>query len=232
MKNKIACPNCGTENDFYRLNCVACGALLRNRVVNLDLWSTIWHVIETPTEAFKNIIFAENKNFTFFLALLFSIKLTFNSFFIKSNFDKSIDFQNHLGFDFLIGVATFMIIFLLIPLVQKYALKGLGINTRFKDNYSVLIYASVPVLISLIIFFPVEYALFGKYWLFFNPSPYMIKPTAAYVFTWMEILMIVWMYLLFILAGFVQSRSKIYAVISATIIISVLGVVSIFIPYL
>lgn len=232
MKNTIICQNCKTENDFYRLNCISCGALLRNRVVNLDLWSTLWQVIEIPSQTFKNIIFAENKNYAFFIALIFSIKLTFNSFFVKSNLGKGIDFQNYLGLDFLIGIATFMIIFLLVALVQKFTLKGFGIHTRFKDNFAVLVYASVPLLISFVIFFPVEYALFGKYWLFFNPSPYMIKPTAAYVFTWMEVLMIVWMYILFMLAGFVQSRNGVFAFTSATAIILILAAASVFIPYL
>jgi len=232
MQNTITCQNCKSENDFYRLNCASCGALLRNRVVNLDLWSTLWQVIETPTQAFKNIIFAENKNYTFFIALMFSIRLTLNSFFVKSNLGKGIDFQNYLGLDLLIGIVTFIVVFLLTAIVQKLALKRFGVHTRFKDNFAVLIYASVPILISFVIFFPVEYALFGKYWLFFNPSPYMIKPTAAYVFTWMEVLMIVWMYILFILAGFVQSRSKVYAFISATGIILILAAISIFIPYL
>jgi len=232
MKNTITCQNCKSESDFYRLNCSSCGALLRNRVVNLDLWSTLWQVIETPTQAFKNIIFAENKNYTFFIALMFSIRLTLNSFFVKSNLGKGINFQNYLGLDLLIGIVTFIVVFLLTAIVQKLALKRFGVHTRFKDNFAVLIYASVPILISFVIFFPVEYALFGKYWLFFNPSPYMIKPTAAYVFTWMEVLMIVWMYILFILAGFVQSRSKVYAFISATGIILILAAISIFIPYL
>ncbi|VAX22982.1 hypothetical protein MNBD_IGNAVI01-719 [hydrothermal vent metagenome] len=232
MKNTITCQNCKSENDFYRLNCISCGALLRNRVVNLDLWSTLWQVIETPTQAFKNIVFAENKNYTFFIAILFSIKLTFNSFFVKSNLGKGIDFQNYLGMDLLIGIVTFIVVFLLAAIVQKLTLKRFGVHTRFKDNFAVFIYASVPILISFIIFFPVEYALFGKYWLFFNPSPYMIKPTAAYVFTWMEVLMVVWMYILFILAGFVQSRSKVFAFASATSLILILAAISIFIPYL
>ncbi len=232
MKNIIPCPNCNIENDYYRLNCTKCGALLRNRVVNLDLWSTIWKVIEEPTKAFENIIFAENKNYVFFVALLFSIKLTFNSFFVKSNLGKGIDFQNYLGLDFLIGIITFIVAFLIIALFHKIILKGFGINTRFKDNFSILVYSSVPILITLIIFFPVEYALFGKYWLFFNPSPYMIKPTAAYVFTWMELLMFFWMYLLLIIASFVQNKSKVYSFFSATLIIASIILISIFIPYL
>ena len=232
MKNTIYCPNCNSENDFHSLNCSSCGSLLRERVVNIDLWSTIWKVIETPSKAFAKIIYAENKNYVFFLAILFSIKLTFNSFFIKSLLGINIDYQNYSGVNFVIGLATFLILFILIALIQKLILKKFGIITRFKDNFAAFIYSCVPVLLALFIFFPVEYALFGKYWLFFNPSPYLIKPTAAYVFTGMEILIFIWMFVLFILLGFVQSKNKTYSFLFSTVVTAVIVIISLFIPYL
>lgn len=232
MKNSIYCPNCNSENDFHSFNCLSCGSLLRERVVNIDLWSTIWKVIETPSKVFGKIIHAENKNYTFILSLLFSLKLTFNSFFIKSLFGMNIDYQNYLGLNLLIGLSTYLLLFIIIAFGQKIILKGFGINTRFKDNFAAFIYSSIPILLALFIFFPVEYALFGKYWLFFNPSPYLIKATAAYVFTFMEFLIFVWMFLLFVLLGFVQSNSKIYSLLFSIAVTAIIVIASLFIPYL
>ena len=97
MTNIVQCPNCEIENNFYNLNCTKCGSLIRERVVNIDLWHTIGKIIDTPSKAFRNIIFAENKNYTFFLTIFFALKLTFNSFYFQSLIGKSIDFQNFLG---------------------------------------------------------------------------------------------------------------------------------------
>lgn len=232
MKNLIYCPNCNSENNFHSFNCSSCGSLLRERVVNIDLWSTIWKVIEIPSKTFTKIIYAENKNYTFVLALLFSLKLTFNSFYIKSLFGMNIDYQNYFGLNLLIGLLTFLILFIIIALSQKLILKGFGINTRFKDNFAAFVYSCIPILLALFIFFPVEYALFGKYWLFFNPSPYLIKTTAAYVFTSMEFLIFVWMFMLFVLLGFVQSKSKVYSVLFSIAVTAIIVLASLFIPYL
>ncbi len=143
-----------------------------------------------------------------------------------------IDYQNYFGLNVAIGLSTFFLLFIIIALVQKMILKRFGIVTRFKDNFASFVYSGVSVLMALFVFFPVEYALFGKYWLFFNPSPYLIKPTAAYVFTGMEILILIWMFVLFVLLGFVQSKSKVFSFSFAIIVTAVIMMVSLFIPYL
>ncbi|MEN8191782.1 MAG: hypothetical protein ABFS12_03125 [Bacteroidota bacterium] len=232
MKNIINCPNCETENNFFDQNCRKCSALIRERVVNIDLWNTIWNIIESPKKAFTKIIYAENKNYTFFLAILFSLKLTFNSFFIQSILGKDIDSQNYLGVNVLIGLFSFLILFSLITFSQKRILKNFNIITRFKDNFASFIYSSIPILISFFIIFPTQFALFGRYWLFSNPSPFEIKPLPAYVFSGMEILILIWSGILFFLLSFVQTKSKVYSIIFAIAVLISVGIISVFIPYL
>ncbi len=232
MTNIVKCPNCETENHFYNLNCNKCGSLIRERVVNIDLWHTIGKIIEAPSKAFRNLIFAENKNYAFFIAIFFSIKLTFNSFYFQSLIGKNIDFQNFLGINILIGVILFLVFFLLISYFEKIILKVNNVQSRFKDNFTVLIYSSVPLLIALFIFFPVEYALFGKFWLFFNPSPYFIKPTPAYVFTGLEAIILVWNVILFYFLAYVQSRNILFSAIYSLVVITLIGLLSFTIPYL
>lgn len=232
MKNLTKCPNCEIENNFYNLNCINCSSLIRERIVNIDLWFTIGKIIESPSKAFKNIVFAENKNYASFVSIFFAAKLTFNSFFLQSLVGKNINYENYLGINFLIGLIGFLLFFLLASVAQKLILKAVGVNTRFKDNFSLFVYSSVPLLISLFIFFPVEYALFGKFWLFFNPSPYFIKSTPAYIFTGLEIIILVWNLVLFYFLSFVQTKSKIYSIIFAIIGLIAIGMVSFTLPYL
>lgn len=232
MKNSTECPNCKSENDYFSLNCSNCGSLIRERVVNLDLWYTIGKIIESPSRAFTNIIRSENKNYTLILAILFALKLTLNSFFFKSLFGKGIDYQNFLGINILIGLGAFFFLFLIISSLVKFVLKLNQINTRFKDNFSSLIYTSIPLLISLFILFPVEYAIFGRYWLFFNPSPFTIKTVPAFVFAGMELVIFIWSAFLYFMLGFVQSKSKAYSIAFMVGLIILFGLYSIFIPNL
>ena len=231
MKNKIKCENCNSENDFYNLNCKSCSALLRDKFPNIDLFSTIWHLIETPTNALKKIIFAEHKNYLTFLVVLLILKLLFISFFLQSVFIEPIDYQNNLSLNYGIGFASFIIIILFYPLIIKSALINNSVATRYKDNLAVLVYSHIPLIIFLFIMLPIEFALFGKYWLFSNPSPFMIKETAAYAFSFMEVLVFIWSLLLFGMAIKIQSNSKKFAILYTLLYTFILSGFFFFIPY-
>jgi len=231
MKNKITCENCNSENDFFNLNCKSCGSLLRDKFPNIDLFSTIWHLIETPTNALKKIIFAEHKNYLTFIAVLLILKLIFTSFFLQSVFIEPINYQNYLSLNYGIGFAAFLIPILLFPLLIKSALLNQSIRTRYKDNIAVLVYSHMPLILFLVIMLPIEFALFGKYWLFSNPSPFMIKATAAYAFSFMEILIFIWSFLLLGISLKIQSNSKKFAIVYTLLYTFILLGFFFFIPY-
>ncbi len=232
MKNKITCENCNSENDFYNLNCKNCGALLRDKFPNIDLFSTIWHLIETPTNALKKIIFAEHKNYLTFIAILLILKLIFTSFFLQSVFIEPIDYQNSLSLNYGIGFISLLIPILLFPLIIRSALLNNSVATRYKDNLAIFVYSQMPMILILIIILPIEFALFGKYWLFSNPSPFMIKETAAYAFSFMEIIVFIWSMILFGIAIKIQSNSKRFAILFTILYTFILLAFFLFIPYL
>jgi ribosomal protein L40E len=93
MKNKIICENCNSENDFFNLNCNNCGSLLRDKKPNIDLFATVWALIEEPTKSLRKIVFAEHKNYQFFVLLLLLLKLVFTSFFLQSLIISPVDFK-------------------------------------------------------------------------------------------------------------------------------------------
>ncbi|MCF6269753.1 MAG: hypothetical protein L3J41_08590 [Melioribacteraceae bacterium] len=231
MRNKINCENCNSDNDFYNLNCKSCGALQRDKFPNIDLFSTIWHLIETPTNTLKKIIYAEHKNYLTFLLVLLILKLLFTSFFLQSAFCKPVDYQNYLSVNYGIGFAGFIILILLYPLIIKLILINYSVSTCYKDNLALLVYSQTPLILFLILILPIEFAIFGKYWLFSNPSPFMIKEIAAYAFSFMEMLAFIGSILLFGIALKIQSNSKVFSIIFTLLYLFILFGFFFFIPY-
>jgi hypothetical protein len=232
MKNKIICENCNSENDFFNLNCNNCGSLLRDKKPNIDLFATVWALIEEPTKSLRKIVFAEHKNYQFFVLLLLLLKLVFTSFFLQSLILTPVDYQNYLSLNLGIGFLSFSILILLFPFLQKIILSSNSVATRYKDNLALLIYSQMPLVLFLLIILPIEFALFGKFWLFSNPSPFIIKETAAYTFSIMEILTFLWSFVLFGIASYVQSKSKQFAILNTVLYIVVISLLFFFIPFL
>ena len=210
---QITCKNCDTENDFFQLNCVSCGSLIRARIVNIDLWNIIWLVIDSPKKAFQNIIQAEHKNFIILLGILASLKIYFNVQFASNFiFEFSPDITNLLLY--LTGsVLLFFILIVLISLLVRFFNSRQGIKTRFKDNIATYIYSFLPLVIGLVFLLPVEYALFGNHWLIFDPSPFVIKTGAAWVLTSIEAALYVWSIVLVIIATFANTGKVLYSII-------------------
>ncbi|MBU0474423.1 MAG: hypothetical protein KKF62_09675 [Bacteroidetes bacterium] len=232
MKNKIKCENCNSENDYFKMNCSNCGSLLRDKYPNIDLFSSIWLLIETPSKALKKIIYSDHKNYLLFLLVLLVSKLVLTSFFAQSVIIKPVEYQYYLSINFGIGFGIILAFILLFPLLQKIVLKNRGILTRYKDNLAVLVFSQIPTILFLLILLPIEFALFGKYWLFSNPSPFMMKETAAYAFSIMEILVFIWSLILLGIGNFIQSNSRVFAFFITILFLFILIGLLLFIPYL
>ena len=215
MKNIQLCPNCNSENPIYKYNCVNCKAFLRTRIVNIDLWHTISLLLESPIIAFRKIIEAEHKNYIIFLNSLIGIKLFLFAVILNSfeeiNSVGSEYFFSNLGL--VIGISFLLLIiaaYLLTKINQVF-----GLENRFRDNYSIIVYSFLPLLMSLVILSPVHYALFGPYWFTYNPPPYIVKPLAAYVLLFIEGLLLLWSIFMMIFANYAQTKNKLYSVVSA-----------------
>ncbi len=231
MTNKIKCPNCNSENDFHKINCDSCGAVLRNKVANIDLFSTIWMLIEEPSKAIKKLIYAEHKNYLILMFFLLVTKLVFTSFFLHSLFVTQINYAEHLSLNFGIGFGVFTFLLLLYPLLIKIILKSKSVVTRYKDNLTIFVYSHAPLVLFLLLILPVEFALFGKYWLFSNPSPFVINETVAYIFSIMEVLTLFWIFILVGISSYVQSNSKVYSILFSLLYAFILLTLFFIIPF-
>jgi hypothetical protein len=189
---QITCKKCSTVNPLYTSVCLECKSYLRERVVNIDLWKTIGQLIDDTTNAFRQIIFAENKNFIIFISLFLAIKNLIISRFL------SVPFLGKEGVSKSFLVSYFMILLFTIMVVsiftfaQKILYNNFKTHLRFKDIYALNVYAFIPFILSLIFIFPVEVVVLGGDLFSNNPNPFQIKPTISYLLAGFEIVTFLW----------------------------------------
>jgi hypothetical protein len=228
MKNVIVCKNCKSENPFYELICQSCKSYLRERVYNIDLWHTIYLLIESPSKAFRLIVNSEHKNFLTAIMLLVSGKVLLNGIFLKIFILKGeAEFPNYF-LDFLLVIAFLVVIVLLFSAILKIITEKSGIITRYADNFSILTYSFIPYIFSFIILFPIELILFGGYLFSYAPSPFQIKETLSYVLLAFEGLIILWSIFLAISAIKVTTNNFLYSFIFGIVIHAVFYILLIF----
>lgn len=219
MKNSVTCPHCNSENPFFNSVCSGCKFYLRDRIYNIDLWTVISSIIESPIKAFRTIIFSEHKNFIFFILFFVSIKYLINARFIAT---MSIgEFRSTIGlqYSYLIVFGIAIIYFLLFSFVHKLSGKLNEINIRFKDTLALIIYAQIPFLLGLLVLFPLELVIFGDYLFSLNPTPFIIKGSIAYFFLVIEAGLVLWSIFLVFKAFITQSQQLFFSITSASVFV-------------
>jgi hypothetical protein len=219
MKNSISCPNCNSDNPFYNSICSGCKFYLRDRIVNLDLWTVISSLIESPTKAFRTIIFSEHKNFILFILFFVSIKYLINARFISM---VSVgEFQSTIGLQisYLIVLSIMLIYFIIFSYIHKSLSKKSEFSIRLRDTFALIIYSQIPFLFGLFILFPLELVILGDYLFSMNPTPFIIKGSITYFFFAIELGLVLWNIFLVFKAFLTQSQQTLFAMASATVFV-------------
>lgn len=212
MKNVVICPSCGTENAVYNSKCIQCGSFIKDRIVNIDLWSTVSLLIENPMLGFKRIIASEHKNFLVFILLLAVFKFWINAnFMYMAIFNKEPFLSGFVTEYSIIGGITLGIILIVTLIIKITTSKQLG--TRIKDVFSIISYSLLPHFFAAFILFTIELIVFGGYLFSNNPSPFMLKENAAYILLAFEVLVILWAILLSIFSFMALTKNKLFSVI-------------------
>jgi hypothetical protein len=210
MKNIQVCKSCGTENPLYVSSCKKCNTILRDKIANIDLWSEIGRLIENPSSAFKTIIQSEHKNFVMTIILFVVAKFSIDSTFFSMLLSKA-TYTDFSIFSNVIFLITFLLAILFsYSFLIKIITQNSSAKTRLKDNLAVLVYSLIPHAFALCIIFPIEVAVFGGNVFSTNPSPFLLKPTLAYIFSGFEILVFVWSIFLASAGLYSQTRSKLF----------------------
>ena len=229
--NTQICENCLKENPLYRETCLNCGFYLREKIPNIDLWSTIWKLFENPKNAIKSIIFAEHKNFVLVLLLLFSAKLY--SLFVMAKYYLN-PLSEEMTNTFLNAIILILLFLILVIVFSELLTFILNIGNkgmvRFKDNISIIAYSFIPIILLSIILLPIEYGIFGKQWFISNPSPIVVKKNAAYLLYGIESVMILWSLFIFYISLSLQSNSKIKSLFFVVLFLFIITAVIILLP--
>ncbi len=189
---QITCKKCSTVNPLYTSICINCKSYLRERVVNIDLWKMIGLLIEYPQNAFRQIIYAEKKNFIIFILLFIGLKNLIIARFLSVPWLGKDGVTTSFILSYLLMLTFTVLIFSGFTLLQKIYYDKLKIQLRFKDIFAVNIYVFVPFVLSLFSIFLVELVVLGGDIFSNNPTPFQIKPTAAYILLGFEVLVFLW----------------------------------------
>ncbi|MCJ7555177.1 MAG: hypothetical protein MUO34_14995 [Ignavibacteriaceae bacterium] len=208
MKNAVICKNCSAENSIYTHICTSCKYFIRDKVSNIDIGETIESIAESPSTAFKKIIFSEHKNFIVFLTILFALRILILSRFVSLILSESAISTTPLIMSYLSVLSSVIVLFVLISTLISFILNKKDYKVRFRDIYSLNIYSTVPNLFAVIILFPIELIVFGAYLFSNNPNPFQVKTTIAYILFSFELGMILWSVFLNYKANYALTASK------------------------
>jgi hypothetical protein len=206
----IICSICQTQNDQFATICTKCGGYLQNRVYNLDLFDTVWKIIEDPKTAFRLIMTAEHKNYVIFLYTLIGITVAFAG---EWCFELGGRFENILLLIFWTLVVGLPLGVVLCPIVSFFhfvlsiIFKG---KASFGASAGITSYASAPIILSLIFILPIELMTFGIYFFTFNPNPMAIKPVSYILLIGFDSAMILWSFLLTVIGTNVGNHIPIW----------------------
>jgi len=222
----IACTVCGTPNDEFAVVCVSCKSFLQTKVDNLNLFETLWALMESPRAAFRRIALARNKNYVIVLSSLLGIAGVYAVIWLRALGPRFPNLAFLVGAGILAGPPLGIVLVLLLSVLVHRLGRLLGGRGTYRNVRAVVAYAAVPVVYSLVIVFPVEIALFGTYFFSNNPPPLVINPAAYVVLLGMDGAALLWSLALLVEATVVVNgfgRGKALIVASAVICLTSLA---------
>ncbi len=220
----ITCSVCGAQNDDLATVCSSCKSYLQAKVDTLDLFSTMWGLFESPRRTFKRIVLARHKNYVLLLSALAGVSAAYAILWYR-NLGRY--FDNVLvivGVGLVTGPLLGILVTLLISGIVRIAGNALGGKATVRNTFAVMAYSSVPVVLSLVFVFPVEVAIFGRYFFENNPPPIVINPAAYIALLGLDAIAVIWSWLLLIEGNLVcYGFSRVKSVILAIALVCLTG---------
>ncbi len=192
----IKCPQCGTENSRFAYECSRCGNFLRDKVANIDLFSTLSGLVDEPGDTFDRIIYSENKNFTSFFYVFGLLKFFFLSYLVSYHF-LDLEIRNVL-----LIYGQLLLVLLVVLLIPSVIFRNRG-NLRWRDVAAAFSFSMAPVAISSLLLIFLEFIIYGEFLFNRNPSPAEFKQFFGVLFIILESGFIIWTMFLF---GVLTSR--------------------------
>ncbi len=192
----LKCPVCGTENNDLDIVCRSCKGFMQAKVDNLDLFSTIWGIFESPRKTFRRVAIARHKNYVIVLSAVFGMALVFTYFWHWQIALTIPSLPTIIGLGVLAGPFAGNLVIAIAALVVRTLLRLGGTHIVYRNARAVLAYAAVPVVLSFVLLFPLEIGIFGVYFFDNNPPPIVINPPAYFGLIGLDTLAGAWSMLL------------------------------------
>ncbi len=192
----ISCTVCGETNEDLAITCRKCHAYLQAKVETIDLFSAIWGLIERPRATMRRIVLARHKNYVLVLLMLLGMAMSL-ALFSYWHLGRQI----HYGLLIAAGIAGGPLVGLLFGviagLLTKIIAKPLGGKGSARNLRAVLAFGAVPVVMLLVVTYPVEFGIFGQYLFDHNPPPEVYEPTLHYALLSLNLAGLLWAVLLY-----------------------------------
>jgi hypothetical protein len=188
----LKCDVCGTENDDLALKCSGCRGFLQAKVEVLDLFPTLWGLIERPRATFRRIVRARRKNFAFGLAALLGIAVVFLVMWARQSGTGYGSLVELVGAGIALGIPAGILLAFVLGVAGERLSMMLGGRGGVKNFAAVTSYAASPLLYALVLVLPAELAIFGMYLFDRNPDPMALKPEVYVVLLGFDVLSTLW----------------------------------------
>jgi hypothetical protein len=220
----VKCPVCGSENDSFASVCTSCKAFVQGKVDSLDLFRTIWGLIESPQATFRRISLAREKNYVFALSGIFGIAIVYAIMWHQNLGAKIPELVMLLGIGIPIGIPLGILLVLLFAWILMVVGRLAGGKASFRNMRAVTAYASVPVVASLVCIFPLEVAIFGRYFFDNNPPPLVLNPIVYGALLGFDAAGVLWWFvLLFIGTGVAAGIGRVRSAVVCLIVPALLA---------
>ncbi len=192
----ITCTVCDTPNDDLALRCSNCKSYLQGKIDTLDLFSSMWGIVESPHRTLKRVVLSQHKNYVLLLSSLFGISLVYAALWYKSAANSGEGLLSLLGLGLVLGIPGGILFLAVSAFITVVISRKLAGKATFKTVFAISAYATIPVAYALVFVFPVMMAVFGVSFFSSNPHPMVVNPIAYVILLGLDGLAWLWTLLL------------------------------------
>jgi len=189
----LECSVCHSINDHLLLKCAQCGAVLRDRVANVNLFSTMYSLMESPWFAFQKIERSEQKNYVFVLFTVAGPIFLAAMYFFSSLPNRSESFGEIFLVLFGIGLMFGLVFLTFQTFVLKFILRVfVKTSISFSSLSALVAYAMTPYAIASSIILPLQLGIFGVLLFGNNPAPFEYRSLEFWLLAGIDIVLFLW----------------------------------------
>ncbi|MBE0645195.1 MAG: hypothetical protein IH600_14020 [Bacteroidetes bacterium] len=191
------CPSCGVDNFTLQLRCSDCGAYVRDRVPALDLFSTLWGMLEQPTATALRIGRSEQKNYTHLLFALCGPLFFAAMLFVARVGDTTMPFGYLLLGVVAVGPVLGLLLLAAASLLQRLLFRlFFGVILRYRETAAWVAWSLTPMMWASVIVFPIQLSVFGLILFSTNPAPWQLLPLPFWMLGILSMISVIWSLLL------------------------------------